>query len=492
MPGFGGRQKARFSPDSRRLLLAGENQPVSVWNLAEGTAVSWLHAPPRAGLPATGTTDGVVQAVFAKDGTSVLTTGYDGTARVWDAATGKPITQLLVHKGIVWDGAFSPDGKYVVTCSQDNSAQVWSVATSQPVTPPLKHSNVTQVCFSPDGKLVLTGGFQSARLWAADTGAPVLAVAVDNLVFSASFSPDGQSFVTASGDGMVRVWNTATGQPVTPAMRHGAGVFMARYSSDGKRLVTASDDAAARVWDATSGAPLGPPLQHKSRVRVAVFSPDDQCVASGGDDGAMRLWDAATGEPMGPPIMHKAGLECVDISPDGRLLVTVTFGRQVCVWRLPAPDKGAADLALFSQLLSASRFDDQGTIVRLEPAHLKAIWLELKAKFPREFGMLAGPTLLTPAAGAAPTRGQTVAQLQQWEFTWAPVPSATAYHLVVATPLTAVPMISDSKIPSHVYRTVARSYGTVQWHWKVRAQVHGIWTSWSEERALPPPKKKGS
>src|SRR5205807_9901064 len=61
----------------------------------------------------------------------------------------------------VWDAAFSPDGRLVVTASADKTARVWDAATGEPVTPPLKHgAEVTRASFSPDGRrlFTITGG----------------------------------------------------------------------------------------------------------------------------------------------------------------------------------------------------------------------------------------------------------------------------------------------------------------------------------------------
>jgi WD40 repeat protein len=64
-----------------------------------------------------------------------------------------------------------------------------------------------------------------------------------------AFSRDGRSVVTASDDGAVRVWDTATGDPVTPALRAGRRALHAEFSPDGRWVVAASEDGAAYVWD---------------------------------------------------------------------------------------------------------------------------------------------------------------------------------------------------------------------------------------------------
>jgi len=66
----------------------------------------------------------VYSAQFSADGQRVVTASADGTARVWDAATGKAISQPMKHDGEVASAQFSADGQRVVTASFDKTARV--------------------------------------------------------------------------------------------------------------------------------------------------------------------------------------------------------------------------------------------------------------------------------------------------------------------------------------------------------------------------------
>ena len=81
----------------------------------------------------------VYSAAFSPDGKFVVTASPDGTARVWEAATGKAIGEPLRHEGSVTSAAFSPDGKFVVTASEDKTARVWEAATGKAIGEPLRH-----------------------------------------------------------------------------------------------------------------------------------------------------------------------------------------------------------------------------------------------------------------------------------------------------------------------------------------------------------------
>jgi WD40 repeat protein len=72
--------------------------------------------------------EGKVWAVaFSPDGTRIVTGSVDGTARLWDAASGKAIGTPMQHRGRVRAVAFSPDGRKIATACGDNTARLWEL-----------------------------------------------------------------------------------------------------------------------------------------------------------------------------------------------------------------------------------------------------------------------------------------------------------------------------------------------------------------------------
>ena len=83
----------------------------------------------------------VTFAAFSPDGTRLVTTSEDCTARLWDALTGDLLAPPLKQSGSVRFAAFSPDSRsYVITASTDGSARVWDAGSGEPVTPALRFS----------------------------------------------------------------------------------------------------------------------------------------------------------------------------------------------------------------------------------------------------------------------------------------------------------------------------------------------------------------
>jgi len=288
------------------------------------------------------TSSGYVTSVaFSPNGRQVLTGSWDGTARVWDAATGKELRQFEGHTGWVLSVAFSPDGRQVLTGSgnpfertSDNTARLWDAATGQELRRFEGHTDpVTSVAFSPDGRQVLTGsGDKTARLWDAATGKELRRFeGHTDWVVSVAFSPDGRQVLTGSGflgifgesrDNTARLWDVTTGQEFRRFEGHTEAVWSVAFSPDGRQVLTGSGDKTARLWDAATGKELRRFEGHTEAVWSVAFSPDGRQVLTGSWDKTARLWDVATGQELRRFEGHSAAVWPVVFSPDGRQVLT--------------------------------------------------------------------------------------------------------------------------------------------------------------------------
>src|SRR5262249_18801110 len=86
-----------------------------------------------------------------------------------------------LHRAEVWSLVFSPDGTRLASASDDGTARLWDVATGRPIGGPLRHPGnprVLSAAFRPDGARIVTaqetgtGGQLDAGDGACGSGTP--------------------------------------------------------------------------------------------------------------------------------------------------------------------------------------------------------------------------------------------------------------------------------------------------------------------------------
>ena len=249
-----------------------------------------------------GHSDSLNSVAFSPDGKLVLTGSDDGTARLWEAGSGKQVGVLEGHSDPVSSVAFSPDGKLVLTGSLDRTARLWETGSGKQVGKLEGHSSsVESVSFSLDSKLVLTGSSdRTARLWEVGSGKQVGVLEGHNdSLNSVAFSPDGKLVLTGSWDRTARLWEVGSGKQVGVLEGHSSSVVSVAFSPDGKLMLTGSSDRTARLWETGSGKQVGVLEGHSDLVVTVVFSPDGKLVLTGSWDRTARLWETESGKQVG-------------------------------------------------------------------------------------------------------------------------------------------------------------------------------------------------
>ncbi len=136
-----------YSPDGTRLVSSAET--VKIWDALSGK--EWRTLP-----------TGGMGVTFSPDGTRLATANNDGTATVWNVATGKELQTLRGHTGRVFSVAFSPDGNRLVSGGEDTTVKIWNVShvasgDEQPLTLYGGSSTLVGAQFSPDGRRMVAG-----------------------------------------------------------------------------------------------------------------------------------------------------------------------------------------------------------------------------------------------------------------------------------------------------------------------------------------------
>ncbi|MEL7067778.1 MAG: caspase family protein [Cyanobacteria bacterium J06581_3] len=115
---------ARFSHDGSKLATGSRDRTAKIWDMATIEQNAKKEKP--SALEAESSLNhrrGVNTVRFSQEDDRIVTASADGTARVWDVSTGKPIVGLR-HEAEVNTASFSPDGVKIATASKDRSTKV--------------------------------------------------------------------------------------------------------------------------------------------------------------------------------------------------------------------------------------------------------------------------------------------------------------------------------------------------------------------------------
>jgi WD40 repeat protein len=339
----------RFNAGGERLVSAGRDERLIVWDPRRATALETLEAR---GI-------GLVQDVqVARDGRTAYSAFRDGTVIAWDltgqrrwerpfgADTTPRLSESLTtaargsHFAVIDARGFvdlfetrtlrltgrirptqrdisaaavAPDGRTLAITTYDGidgTLEFWDTRTRRRLDDPQPAHSIAPeaLTFSADGRWLATGdGGSLVRLWDARRRAPrsVMHGGVSDL----SLSPDGRTLAAT-----LQLENFSGGLQIrsvpdlklikTVAVPVGT---VGRFSPDGRSLIYGDRDG--RIWtlDTRTWKPRGRPINADSSILTAEVSSDGRLLATTSIDGTGRLWDAASGRPIGATLSGGSG-----------------------------------------------------------------------------------------------------------------------------------------------------------------------------------------
>jgi len=334
-----------FTANSKMLYSSGWDPAIRRWDVA---ARKQLALP--TGVYATGVVaaspDGQTLAYEDDSGVIRLVEAEHGTERRSLALPGTDYSQLV----------FSADGRRLAgggTSGDQVHVAVWDVPGGE-----LRHrwdwpkgrdphSTVESLCFTPDGDRLAAAVFRQSAAYVWDlTAGQQIARLSHNQVYGVSFSPDGKTLVTAGWDSIIRFWETDTGniRREVKVADHAKGdelrMYAVCYASEGGLVATAHLDGTVRIWQADEML-----LRTQFRVNgrftfgAMSFSPDGLWLATGAMDGSVEVWDPLTAENVWNGGRHQSYVYTVGFGRDVRTLVSGGDDGVCYLWELRPPGK---------------------------------------------------------------------------------------------------------------------------------------------------------
>jgi RNA polymerase sigma factor (sigma-70 family) len=307
--------------------------PARVFDLTDGRCLYSLPHEPGRDIEAVG---------LSPDG-KTLATRDDQELCFWDAATGKRLRKVRYlpdnggGRSVTRWLTFTPDGKQLAVTLMETAVHLVDVRTGK-VTRTFEQAAAVATCvFSPDGKLMASGGYESedrvyfARLWEVATGKELrrfpFGKGLNRSLVALAFSPDRTMLAGGCwGDGQLRLLEVATGKELKVFPKIGQNIQSVAFAPDGKTVAAASDNI--HLYDPATGKER---LRIERPARDLVFSRDGS-VLTGAVSGAIYRWDAASGRQLTPSVAQDSAVEQILVSADGRRVFTTGQDGNLFFW----------------------------------------------------------------------------------------------------------------------------------------------------------------
>jgi WD40 repeat protein/serine/threonine protein kinase len=319
----GGVLALAFAPDGHLLVTGVTDGTARVWNATSGRELLCLR----------GHHGHVTAVAYAQDGQRLVTASTDGTVRVWDATSGREL-RTLQDKNLspIWAMAVTLEGKRVVTGSEDGKARVWDTASGRVLLTLQKHTSpIYALAAAPDGRrLVTVSADRMAWVWDMDSGRELLLGRLPGLL-SVAISADGQLIVTGENN-VVKLWDAARGSCLRAFNETSDSIVSLALTTDGRRVMTGYWGGTAKLWDLASGREILTLLGHRRVLRCVAVSPDGQRLATASLDGTAQIWDTANSRATRTLQVRAGSVRSIAVTSDGQRIVTLGGKDTVRLW----------------------------------------------------------------------------------------------------------------------------------------------------------------
>ena len=300
-------------------------------------------------------------AAFSPDGTMLFVGLNGGAIHVYQATDGRYLESLAAPDGLV---DLQIDAAGLHSGHRDAGRLTWRLDRPWELTgrigdglaSDLLEDRVTALAFAAGGTRLVTGTGEASRsgviqIWDVALRKELArnAEAHRDTIVAVALSPDQSKLVTASTDGLAKVFRAESLDLVRSLEAHTGQVLDVDWSHDGRMIVTAGADQQIKLWDAETGEVVKSLTGWTREVTsVSFLSAASEQVISTSGDKSVKLDAVPLGQ--GGQFLHTAA-----VSADGKWLATGDEDGNLQIWSADAKKVEMSFPAQGSGLASTGR-----------------------------------------------------------------------------------------------------------------------------------------
>lgn len=297
----------RFNPDNNQLLTASYNGDIRFWDIRTGKLIKTINHKSSINT--------LALLELSPDGRYLITGENKFIAsrppnyvQIWDIKKNKKVNRFGWQSSMITDISFSSQGRQIATSGFDGTARIWDTTTGAELARLEHNGRIKSLAFTADDRQVTIGSdsfgkakylydpydVNQAHLWSWEEDRLVSRLMDNGGVYQLEVSSDRKTVVTSGTDNMIRVWNTETGHQITKNWPNHDWVYFC-LSAGGQALAIGDSRNFTILIKALDNDKVLAYLEHDQTVHDFTLSPDSQKLASLVPKlNQIWLWDVKT------------------------------------------------------------------------------------------------------------------------------------------------------------------------------------------------------
>jgi len=316
------RRQLSYSPDGRWLAICSDEGLVELWQADNlEPVIRWQKILP-----------GACRIVFSPENRYLIAGGDQKQMRAWRIVTGDSVPALdSILAGLI---AFRPDGRQLVTVARDNG----SIAVSFWQWPERRfllelksrhtilESKQEELIYSPQGHMLALLTAAHILFWDATIGVELGYVTgfsgFPNRA-ACAFTPDGTRFIVGDAVGIVRIWDSGSGELIAMLSGHAHEVSSIAVSPDGAQFTSADTGGVLRMWDLKRCEGVWGVRGHTAAISALALGAAGDFIASGDFAGRTYIWNLLNDTEESCPVLDDDYVRELLFRPDQRQLAVM-------------------------------------------------------------------------------------------------------------------------------------------------------------------------